>query len=230
MALGFSLATGLFTSSTPPDLVQLSPPDQLYWQVQKGARQASEAVQYQLWRLLSSSSLGDADEAPTWLEPLVLWTARILLVVIVLAVLYGIIRWIGSQFRQRSQQQTQIVQQTLQTPPLQVHEWLDRAQQAQQQGDYAAACRALYMALLMRLEALGWSQGETDTDREYLRGLEACWALSQEPLDPRNDLRQIFQTHEAILYGAQSISQEQFHRCQQAYVDLERHLQSGSLA
>jgi hypothetical protein len=95
-----------------------------------------------------------------------------------------------------------------------VAEWLRQAKTFQQQGNYAEACRALYMAMLQRLNDTKIALHEPSrTDGEYLRLVQS---LAQS-----RPYRTLIQTHEQICFGNAQISDETYTLCQQAYREID---------
>jgi Domain of unknown function (DUF4129) len=101
-------------------------------------------------------------------------------------------------------------------PPrdLTVAEWLQQAKLLQQRGQYAEACRALYMAMLQRLNDTKVALHEPSrTDGEYLRLVRS---LAQS-----HPYQTLIQTHEQICFGNAQVSDETYTLCQQAYREIE---------
>lgn len=97
---------------------------------------------------------------------------------------------------------------------LTVAEWLQQAKTFHQQGNYAEACRALYMAMLQRLNDTQIALHEPSrTDGEYLRLVRS---LAQS-----RPYQTLIQTHEQICFGNAQISNETYTLCQQAYREIE---------
>jgi hypothetical protein len=208
-------------------LAAMSPLEKMSWETGRGWREFTEGAQYWLRRLLEMPALKQIDQ-PDWLEPIVIWIAQGFAILLGLALLYGLARfawpwlkrWFWGEFAPADN-----IRQTAIARPRPVQEWLEQARLLQAQEDYAGACRALYMALLIRMEEGGWlRQDPARTDREYLQRLEALWALEQRPIFLKDAWHQIFQTHEQLYYGGRPIPQETFQRCQSAYQDLEPEL------
>ncbi|HSM80531.1 MAG TPA: DUF4129 domain-containing protein, partial [Nodosilinea sp.] len=90
--------------------------------------------------------------------------------------------------------------------------WWREAQRLAQQGDYTAACKALYMAGLARL-----NDSETvlyrpsRTDGEYLD----CMAAN-----PSRPYELLIRTHERIVYGDAPATEETYQRCRRAYQEI----------
>lgn len=196
-------------------------------------RQITERVEYLFWQWLRSLGRSNTTETPPpdWLEPTVIWVARGLALFFAVALVYVgwrflwplLQRWQSRDLRSVQTKQTAIAR------PQSVTYWLEQARQLQAQEDYSGACRALYMALLIRLEEGGWlNQDQARTDREYLQRLEALWTHGQRPTHLRKAFYQIFQTHEQLCYGQRAVASQTFQNCQDAYFELEPELKQSS--
>lgn len=96
-----------------------------------------------------------------------------------------------------------------------IADWLEQAQRARQQENYREACRALYMAMLQRLNDQNLIRQEPSrTDGEYLSLMQ----MLDRPLQPYQVL---IGTHEQICFGDRPISLEMFDRCWQAYQEID---------
>ncbi len=206
----------------------------LEWRSQTATRQVAEEAMYQgqqlldwLRRLVNWQSQPDLGALPDWLEPLVIWLTRGLVILLVGLLLLGLVRlvWLRlRRWRTRLHPPAKAEPLPLATA-LSLRQWLDLAQQAQAQEDYATACRALYMALLLRLEAGGWlTLDPARTNRDYLQVLESLWVLGHRPGYLRDGFYQIFQTHDRLYYGKYPIPVDIWQRCHSAYQNLEAHL------
>jgi hypothetical protein len=92
--------------------------------------------------------------------------------------------------------------------------WLRQAQDWQQQGNYAEACRSLYFAMLQRLhERHAVPHQSSRTDGEYLQLVEH--------LPRAQAYRVLIQTHERVCFGDQPIEGKDYQRCQRAYQALD---------
>lgn len=201
-------------------ILALNLPDQARWELDQQWRQATETLAY-WWNEFLTAPPTDVENDLNWLEPL----AKMLAVLLVSLVLgFGLLRlglWLWRKWQKQRAALTQADSVSILTSqPVQV--WLRQAQEAQAQGDYAAACRAYYMALILRLRAVNWlHRGEAFTNGEYWRELEAAWAMGQHPSRLRTPMRHIFQTHTRLYYGGQPISSEMMNQCRDAYFQVE---------
>lgn len=197
--------------------------ERLNWWGQNFLRRSAEYIEWQLKQLPAPKELG-WEGPPSWLEALSIWIVRGMGLALGLLLLWLVIKRLWpwyQQWHRASQPATEVTQQTLE-PTLSTAEWLLRAERAKNQQDYAQACRALYMALLLRLDSAGWlPRDAARTNQEYLQRLNALWALEQQPTAIYQAWRQIFQVHDQSYYGQQPIAVETFHQCQRAYQTLE---------
>lgn len=93
--------------------------------------------------------------------------------------------------------------------------WLVQAQEFQRQGNYRQACRALYLAMLQRLNDTGVVPGEPSrTDGEYRQ-------LLQQQSRHVQPYQTLIATHEAQCFGDADATLDDFNRCQQAYREIE---------
>lgn len=196
----------------------LHPIDRSRWQFQNLRRQIAEGAELQARRFFEWLQRSEPSDAPDWLGPLFLWLLRGAAVMFICIFLYWGVKAILHLLKQRQKRSvsTAVRQTPIETQTVQ--DWLAQASAAQSQQDYAAACRALYMALLIHLEKMEWlAQNPALTDQEYLRRLDALWVLYPQTAELPQAWSQLFNTHELICYGAQAPSLEAFQRCQQAY-------------
>jgi hypothetical protein len=198
--------------------------ERVNWQAQNLLRRTGEWSELQLNRLLEFISRADLPASGTsfnWLEPSLILLARVVAGLVIFILLYWFFKAIisivsivrGQRWQRRSTpaQQTPIATQTLE-------DWLAQATAAQAQQDYATACRALYMALLLYLEKMEWlARNPALTDQEYLRRLNALWVLYPQAAELPQAWTQLIQTHEVLCYGARPASAELFQGCQQSY-------------
>lgn len=99
--------------------------------------------------------------------------------------------------------------------PLTADLWLVQAQEFQRQGNYRQACRALYMAMLQRLNDTGVVPGEPSrTDGEYRQ-------LLQQQSGQVQPYQVLIATHEDQCFGDADATLDDFNRCQQAYREIK---------
>jgi hypothetical protein len=95
-----------------------------------------------------------------------------------------------------------------------VAEWLKLAQKSQQAGNYAEACRALYLAMVQRLHDTKIALHDPSrSDGEYLQ-------VTQR-LSPSEPYQTLIQTHESICFGDAGGSEDTYQLCQQAYREID---------
>ncbi len=100
-------------------------------------------------------------------------------------------------------------------PAKTVADWIRQMQEFQRQGNYREACRALYMAMLQRLNDTKLVPHQfSRTDGEYLQVVQQL---------PQSQAYQtLIQTHEQLCFGNGAVSADLFQRCQRAYQEIER--------
>lgn len=109
---------------------------------------------------------------------------------------------------------SQNVRETAGQQDFSVAQWLQQARDLQQQGNYGAASRALYMAMLQRLhDAKLVLHNPSRSDGEYL-------GLTQHFAQP-GSYQTLIQTHEQVCFGNTEITEDAYLRCQQAYHEVE---------
>jgi hypothetical protein len=188
--------------------------DGIAWRFQQAQRQFGEW--FEQW--LNQPKQGRT-QAPSqnweWLQQLIL-----ILVVAGLMVGLGVLLWRGYvalRSRQLAKRLARLNQPDATPPPLNLNEWLLQAQQQQQQGNYAEACRSLYWAMLQLLNdrgiiphRLSLTNGEYRHLVQQLSSASACQTL--------------LQTHNQVHFGGDSASIEAYQQCQKAYQTLNQQL------
>jgi Domain of unknown function (DUF4129) len=201
------------------------PIDALSWTFQTQLRQSWEAFQWQLSQWLKSDPNVKNDQQWGWALPVLLWTLRILGLILLAVVIFLLIwqgwhwltRWSGRASRDRRVEPLEPVRSRL--------DWLAIAQEAQSRQDYHQAFEALYRALLVQLhESDVLRQDTARTDREYIKGLDQVWSLTDKPLHLRNDWVTLFRTHESLCFGGGVLQQRHFDECRAAYDSLAPYL------
>lgn len=201
-------------------ILALNLPDQARWGLDQQWRQATETLAY-WWTQFLAAPQSDSQTDLNWLEPLAKLLA-VLLVGLVLGVgVFRLGQWLWRKWQKQRAALTTLDSVSVATSQP-VHAWLRQAQEAQAKGDYGAACRAYYMALILRLRAVKWlNQGETFTNGDYWRELEAAWAMGQHPPRLRQPIQHLFHTHSRLYYGGQTISSQTMQQCRDAYFQVE---------
>jgi hypothetical protein len=186
------------------------------WQLRQFRNQTGEWFEAQFNQWLPSWSPPDVEvETPNW-------TGRILIVVAVIVLLvwigwqiYVVLRpyisaWLAKEKGRRltaSADQEHILHSS--------QEWVERSRQAQRDGNYRDACRALYMAMLQRLDDRNQIRlTDSRTDGEYQMLL---W-LMENPAP----YQLLFSLHERLLFGQHPVSAEECDRCWQAYQEIDQ--------
>ncbi len=200
--------------------------DQARWFTDQQWRQATETAGY-WWEQLFSFPDTEPTEDINWLEPLAQWLAVIVLGLVLGIGLFTLGRWAWRKWLKRRSllNPGEVATTSLPRP---IREWLELAQAAQAQGDYAAACRAYYMALLLRLRGAAWlSPTESQTNGEYWKQLDAAWAMGQHPPHLRSPIQVLFQTHTRSYYGGQPTTASTMAQCRDAYFQVEPDITQG---
>lgn len=201
------------------------PIDALHWTAQTRLRQGWEGLQWQFAQWLKS---GQGNDSPQWgwLLPILLWTLRVLGLVLLAVVIFLLAKqvWLGWLGWIHRPSQAQRLESS--APTRSRSDWLGIAQAAQGRQDYHQAFEALYRALLAQIHESGLlRQDAARTDREYIRGLDQLWSLAEKPLHLRDDWVMLFRTHESLRFGGLDIQQHQFDLCRAAYESLAPYLE-----
>jgi hypothetical protein len=191
-----------------PDLPHRT--NSLAWQTRQGFQNLGEWFEYQFSRVDVNGPdipqwrwLGSVAEGLFWcaIAALTLWTAWLLY------------RGITAYLNQRQRRVRPAQRSTPSEAALkQAAHWWREAQRLAQQGDYTAACKALYMAGLARLndtETVLYRPSRTDG--EYLDCIAA---------NPSRPYELLIRTHERIVYGDTPATEEIYQRCRRAYQEI----------
>ncbi|MFN4067168.1 MAG: DUF4129 domain-containing protein [Thermosynechococcus sp.] len=201
--------------------------DHLRWQGDRQWRQWSEAVEYTFLQLFHQQT------APFWQDspPLEAWLRWFFQGVLLLGlgfVLYFLGRSLWQWWQRRSRAFSPTAISTLEERPRPVREWLELAQNLQLAGDYRGACRALYMALLYRLQEAGWLRLQPHcTNGDYLRELERLFQLGERSPAVRRSIQHLFQVHSRSYYGAEAVDAQTLATCHAAYFEVEPFLRES---
>ncbi|HZG40270.1 MAG TPA: DUF4129 domain-containing protein [Nodosilinea sp.] len=186
-------------------------PNSLAWQIRQGGQNLGEWFEYQFSRV-------DVDRPETprwpWLEPLARGLFWLMVAALALWVGWLLYRSIVAYLNQRQLRGAGATQRATPSEAAlkQATYWWREAQRLAQQGNYAAACTALYMAGLARLndtETVLYRASRTDG--EYL----ACL-----PAPPNRPYELLIRTHERITYGEALATEETYQRCRRAYQEI----------
>ncbi|WP_460194520.1 DUF4129 domain-containing protein [Thermosynechococcus sp. FA-CM-4201] len=195
--------------------------DDLRWQGDRQWRQLSEALEYTFLQLFQQQTEPFWEDSPSLAAWLRWFFQGVLLVGLGLA-LYSLGRSLWRWWQRRSRSSSATLVSTLEERPRPVGEWLELAQNLQLAGDYRGACRALYMALLYRLQEAGWLRLETHwTNSDYLRELERLFQLGERSPAVRRSIQHLFQVHSRSYYGAEAVDAQTLATCQAAYFEVE---------
>lgn len=182
------------------------------WQLRQAMQNLGEWFEYQFSRIDVDGPevprwpwLGPVAEGLFWLmvAALTLWTGWL--------IYRGVVAYLNQRQQKVRTGATQFSAPTAAALKQAAHWWRE-AQQLAQQGDYAAACQALYMAGLARL-----NDSETvlyrpsRTDGEYLD----CMAAN-----PSRPYELLIRTHERLTYGDAPATEETYQRCRRAYQEI----------
>ncbi|MGF1520956.1 MAG: DUF4129 domain-containing protein [Leptolyngbyaceae cyanobacterium] len=189
----------------------------LPWQLRQLSRNAVEWIQLQLPRgePTSTNEPPPVRELPDWLASLVQWGTVACLALLAAWLLVRMFEAFAERRRQRLQQEPVVA--TLQSLQEQhtSNEWLRRAKEFEQQGRWAEACRALYLAALQLLHDRSWIPHQPSrTNGEYLQAIQAL----QRP----RPWQLLVRTHERSHFGTDALTAENVQRCRQAYQEVEK--------
>jgi hypothetical protein len=180
------------------------------WQMDQLKQRGSEWLEWHTAR--DFPNLPFDAELPPWLPRLVF---GLLLATALLWSSWMVYRGLDPYLRARRARRVTAASQQLQAQdrwPVSV--WLERVQVLSRQGNYAEACRALYMALLQQLHDRNLIPHQASrTDGEYRHQLQQ---LSQP-----QPYQVVLNTHERLCFGDRPISAADFQQCNQAFRDLE---------
>ncbi|PZO42786.1 MAG: hypothetical protein DCF21_11760 [Leptolyngbya sp.] len=180
------------------------------WQLRQAMQNLGEWFEYQFSRIDV-----DGPEVPRWpwLGPVAEGLFWVMVAALTLWTGWLIYRGLVAYLNQR-QAKTGATQAFAPTEAAlkQAAHWWREAQRLAQQGDYAAACKALYMAGLARLnDTERVLYRASRTDGEYLD----CMAAN-----PSRPYELLIRTHERITYGDAPATEETYQRCRRAYQEI----------
>lgn len=180
------------------------------WQLRQAMQNLGEWFEYQFSRIDVD---GPAVPRWPWLGPVAEGLFWVMVAALTLWTGWLIYRGLVAYLNQR-QAKTGATQFSAPTEAAlkQAAHWWREAQRLAQQGDYAAACKALYMAGLARLndsETLLYRPSRTDG--EYLD----CMAAN-----PSRPYELLIRTHERLTYGDALATEETYQRCRRAYQEI----------
>ena len=181
------------------------------WQLQQLQRQLGEWVELQFSkRNLEDWSLPDWLKNlsfPSWLSKAVFWGIVAFLLIWISWQLWRV--W-GSSLSAIPRKLRNLDRQPTTISELTVSDWLKRSQIFQRQGNYAEACRCLYMAMLQQLNDSGIVPHQPSrTDGEYLQLIQN--------LPQYRSYETLLTTHQKACFSNTEIRAVEFEQCQQAY-------------
>ncbi|MCY7322001.1 MAG: DUF4129 domain-containing protein [Phormidesmis sp. CAN_BIN36] len=185
----------------------------LGWQLQQLGQRVGEWIEAQF-----SRNAPNLPQTPNWSFP------TGILEVMFWAIVLSATLWLGWQIfrllapyltRAQTQNAIQKLRAASKEEERSVAGWIRQMQEFQRQGNYREACRALYMAMLQRLNDTKLVPHQSSrTDGEY-------WQVVQ-PLPQSQAYQTLIRTHEQLCFGDGVISADLFNRCQRAYQEIER--------
>lgn len=147
---------------------------------------------------------------PAQLWTLIFWLLVLALVTTIVWNLYPIVH----RYLTKSQPERPLA-----SSPKPIHrtqnQWLQQAKKAQSQGDYTQACRALYFAMVTKLQDQTLlSKDPSLTNGEYRRLLKTRSA----------SYRTLINAHDESLYTDRPITQDRYAECDRAYRDIDQEM------
>jgi Domain of unknown function (DUF4129) len=137
------------------------------------------------------------------------WLLVVALVTVILWNLYPIVdRYFATQRPQRPTPEPA-------TPDRSQTEWIQQARQAQSQGDYTQACRALYLAMIKKLQ----DQSLLSTDPSLTNGEYRHLLKTRSRPQP---YRTLINAHDESLYTDRKLSAERYAECDRAYREIDQ--------
>lgn len=183
----------------------------LGWRIAITLQRSWEWIEFRFTQLnLQSPHLPDWP----WLKPFLqglFWMVALTLTLGLAWLIYGRIQAYLDQRHPRSSPVSS------QIPPQdnlqRAEQWWQQAQNLATQGEYGAACRAIYMAALLRLnETHQVPYLASRTNREYLQ----CLGQAHQP----RAYKLLLRTHERITFGNVTATATLYQRCEQAYREI----------
>ncbi|MBD1825334.1 DUF4129 domain-containing protein [Cyanobacteria bacterium FACHB-DQ100] len=185
------------------------------WQIQQFFRRVGEWIELRFPQVQPPN----LPDAPNWWFPS-WWLEAGFWVLVSLAVAwlgFQIYLWVHAYLNRNQAEIAKFFDLTASQPEKErtIAGWVKSAQEFQQQGNYREASRALYMAMLQRLnETKLITIDKSRTDREYSRLVQL--------LPQAESYQMLLETHELLCFSDTPISAEMFDRVQRAYGNIER--------
>lgn len=182
----------------------------LGWQIQLLQQQAQEWGEYTFANLIRGA-IAAGVRLPDWLYEVFVLTAWGILGLVTIWLGLLLFRAVREYMVLRTKLQNPITSNSSPTmPSYSADQWLKFARQFQLKGNYAEACRALYLGMLQLLSDRQLiAEQPSRTDGEY-RFLVSALASSE-------NYQVLIATHEDLCFSDRPISSEIFHQCQTAY-------------
>ena len=183
------------------------------WDLRLWQQQSSEWFE----RILSSWQPIDSPDNPNPVQPppiptqfwtLVFWLLVLALITTIVWNLYPIVQRIITQ------SQPERLPASVPSPIDRTQiQWLQQAKKAQGKGDYTQACRALYFAMITRLQDQTFlSKDPSLTNGEYRHLLK-----TRSPA-----YRTLINAHDESLYTDRPMTQDRYAECDRAYRDIDQ--------
>ncbi len=180
------------------------------WQLEQFQQRLVEWIEL---KLRSDDRPLNLDGFPPWLG--------VFLIRLTWLILAGLIVWFGyqiiypywKQWSFKNRQQKSVERSNI-DKTYTVAELLDRSNRFKGDGNYHEASRWLYLAMLQRLNDTKLIPHQLSrTDREYIQILRTVPNIEVGEL--------LVSTHEQVYFGNETVTSEDFDRCQQAYHQIE---------
>lgn len=187
--------------------------DSLGWHVQQTQQRVSEWLELQFMNDTPDLPRGDLPALPEWLGWGIFWLIFALALAWLLWAVGQLFLPDMKRWLDRGPAMTGSVKSVEKT--ISAAEWLRRSRHWQQQGNYAEACRALYMAMLEQLH-------EKDYVPRKLSRTDGTYQECVQQLATPDPYHVLLRVHEQLYFGSADISVETFNRCQRAYQTIEQ--------
>ena len=180
------------------------------WQIRQGFQRLGEWWEYQTAKIDF-----EGPQVPNWgwLEPLGRGLFWLLVAALALWTVWLLYQGVQSLLERREGTVVTTTAGPSEAVLRQAAQYWREAQDLAQTGDYAGACRALYMAGLIRLndtETVPYLPSRTDG--EYL------FCIDQQTAPRPYQL--LIRTHERLTFGGITATEEMYQRCQRAYREI----------
>ncbi|MEO0456758.1 MAG: DUF4129 domain-containing protein [Cyanobacteria bacterium P01_A01_bin.114] len=185
------------------------------WRIQLLGNRLTQWVEWQLSRIPIGNGPDPAPIVwPDWLGWFVIWLLLGCLVLLLSLLLWQALNYVQQYRRPRSAQGIATTADG-EALHLAAAEWVRKANQLAQAGQWKAACHAFYRAALQKLHDRQWlAHRSSRTDQEYLQQLDSV-------TQPR-PYQLLIRTHERSHFGEEELTEVNLQRCRQAYQELEK--------